>query len=54
MTNAGPAGVVVVSFGSEAEAAVMGDELMDKMMKAFSQLKQHVLWKLRGMYSVLY
>ncbi|KAK3727333.1 hypothetical protein QZH41_018174 [Actinostola sp. cb2023] len=46
--HANPEGVVVVSFGTEAEAAVMGSNIMEKMMKAFGQLKQGVLWKLRG------
>lgn len=43
-----PEGVVVVSFGSEAEAAILGSDVMDKMNTAFGQLKQKVLWKLRG------
>ncbi|XP_020903637.1 2-hydroxyacylsphingosine 1-beta-galactosyltransferase [Exaiptasia diaphana] len=44
-----PEGVVVVSFGSEAEAAILGSDIMDKMNTAFGHLKQKVLWKLKDM-----
>ena len=45
MDDAGPDGVIYVSFGSVLKASVMSDDKRKIMLGAFAKLKQKVLWK---------
>ena len=45
MDDAGPDGVIYVSFGSVLKASVMSDDKRKIMLGAFGKLKQKVLWK---------
>ena len=46
MKNAGNAGVILVSFGSEINA--LTDAMLETMAAAFAKLKQTVIWKIKG------
>ena len=45
MDEAGPDGVVYVSFGSVLKASVMSDDKRKTLLSVFGKLKQKVLWK---------
>merc|ERR1711936_1519829 len=45
LDDAGPEGVIYVSFGSVLKASVMSDDKRKIMLGAFAKLKQKVLWK---------
>ena len=45
LDDAGPEGVIYVSFGSVLKASVMSDDKRKIMLGAFGKLKQKVLWK---------
>ena len=45
LDEAGPEGVIYVSFGSVLKASVMSDDKRKTMLNAFGKLNQRVLWK---------
>ena len=47
MQEAGDEGVILVSFGTVMEE--FDEKLLQMMAKAFSNLPQTIIWKLRGM-----
>ena len=45
LDEAGPDGIIYVSFGSALRASVMSDDKRKALLSVFGKLKQKVLWK---------